>query len=122
VIHPCGFVWDDAKLKRSGMDYVGQAAIEHHNDWASFVSASAQHRLLLLTTKARVAYHTFSYQAGDILLLGRESSGVPEQVHEQVSTTLRLPMTQTSRSLNMAIAGAVVLAEALRQQEAFPSF
>jgi tRNA (cytidine/uridine-2'-O-)-methyltransferase len=119
IIEPCGFVLSDARFRRAGMDYRDQAQLQRHESWAAF---HAQHRarLLLLTTRGDVAYHRFRFRADDTLLLGRESAGVPEAVHAVADARLLIPLRRETRSLNMALAAAMVLGEALRQTEQFP--
>jgi tRNA (cytidine/uridine-2'-O-)-methyltransferase len=119
IVEPCGFLWNDAKLKRAGMDYLGQAEIVRHPSWPAFTAAQAGARLILLTTKAELAYTDFAFHPGDVLLLGRESAGVPDFVHQAAAGRLRIPMRPGMRSLNVAQAGAIVLAEALRQTGGF---
>jgi tRNA (cytidine/uridine-2'-O-)-methyltransferase len=121
IIEPCGFLWSDAKLKRAGMDYLGQADLTRHASWAAFKAASAGARLVLLTTKAATSYLDFAFGPTDILLLGRESAGVPEAVHASAAARLFVPMRKGLRSLNVAMAGAIVTAEALRQTGGFPA-
>jgi tRNA (cytidine/uridine-2'-O-)-methyltransferase len=118
IIEPCGFLWDDRKLKRAGMDYLEHADIVRHPSWTAFQAARTQARLLLLTTKGAVSYADFAFAPNDILILGRESAGVPPEVHEAVQARLRIPIR--GRSLNVAQAGAIVIAEALRQTGGFP--
>ncbi|NIJ40274.1 tRNA (cytidine/uridine-2'-O-)-methyltransferase [Parvibaculum indicum] len=125
VIEPCGFVWSDKALKRSGMDYAALAPVTRHADWAAFQEARqtppmTESRLILLTTGADMPYTAFSFAPGDILLLGRESAGVPDEVHEAADARLLIPMAPGARSLNVALAGAMVLGEALRQTNGFP--
>jgi tRNA (cytidine/uridine-2'-O-)-methyltransferase len=120
IIEPCGFLWNDRKLKRAGMDYLEHAEIVRHPSWAAFQAARADGRLLLLTTKAAATYIDFRFQADDILILGRESAGVPQEVHDAVQARLRIPIRDGIRSLNVAQAGAIVIAEALRQTGGFP--
>ena len=125
VIEPCGFVWSDKALKRSGMDYAALAPVTRHADWTAFQAARqtppmAESRLILLTTGADMPYTAFSFAPGDILLLGRESAGVPDDVHEAADARLLIPMAPGARSLNVALAGAMVLGEALRQTNGFP--
>ena len=119
IIEPCGFLWSEAKLKRAGMDYLGLAEIVRHPSWAAFAAARADSRLVLLTTKADLAYTEFAFRPSDTLLLGRESAGVPDFVHDAATGRLRIPMRAGLRSLNVALAGAIVLAEALRQTGGF---
>lgn len=120
IIEPCGFLWSDRKLKRAGMDYLEQAEIARHASWAAFQAAHVGARLLLLTTKGDTSYIDFAFAPGDILILGRESAGVPPDVHDAVRARLRIPIRDGIRSLNVAQAGAIVIAEALRQAGGFP--
>jgi tRNA (cytidine/uridine-2'-O-)-methyltransferase len=119
IIEPCGFVLSDRRLRRAGMDYVAAATLTRHPSWASF-QAGCHGRLVLLTTKAREAYHRFRFRPDDTLLLGSESAGVPEEVHGAAAARLRIPMRPGQRSLNVALAAAMVLGEALRQTDQFP--
>lgn len=120
IIEPCGFVFTDRSLKRAGMDYLERATINRHDSWDTFLENRAQTpnggRLILLSTKAAQPYTTFTFEAGDTLLLGRESAGVPDHVVDQADASILIPMASGARSLNVAIAGAMVLGEALRQQ------
>ncbi|HEY9164216.1 MAG TPA: tRNA (cytidine(34)-2'-O)-methyltransferase [Magnetovibrio sp.] len=118
VIEPCGFVFSDKHLKRSGMDYLDLAEVVHHNDWAAFWALRKEtqgRRVVLLSTKAAVPYTDFTFQADDIILLGSEGSGVPQAVHDQVDARVTIPMVAGARSLNFAVSCAMVLGEALRQ-------
>ncbi len=115
IIEPAGFAWDDSKLRRAGMDYLDIATIQRAVSWEAFVESTKGRRKLLLTTKSAVPYSTFQFQAGDILLLGRESSGVPEVVHASVDARLTIPMQPNARSLNVALSCAMVTGEAMRQ-------
>ncbi len=123
VIEPCGFVWDDRRLRRAGMDYLAGVTLTRHSSWAAF--RQAQHargeRLVLLTTAGRQRYTDFAFAAGDALLLGRESAGVPPEVAQAADAALRIPLRLGQRSLNVAVAGAMVLGEALRQRDGFPT-
>ncbi len=121
IIEPCGFPFSIKALRRAGMDYVEQAALEHHADWAAFLKSPArgEGRLVLLTTKASLGYCGFEFEPGDTLLLGRESAGVPDDVHQRADSRIVIPMAPGARSLNVAIAGAMVLGEALRQTGGF---
>ncbi len=119
VIEPCGFVWDDRRIRRVGMDYLDHVEIVRHTSWDAFLAARADRhcdgRLALLTTKGETAYTDFAFSPEDRLLLGRESAGVPDEVHAAAEARLVVPMRPGLRSLNVAMAGAIVLAEALRQ-------
>jgi tRNA (cytidine/uridine-2'-O-)-methyltransferase len=121
VIGPAGFDMSDRALRRAGMDYLGQAKIVRHLDWASFEAArrASGERLVLLTTRAEIAYTDFAFAAGDLLLLGRESAGVPDEVHAAADARIVILMRPGMRSLNVASAAAMVLGEALRQTGEF---
>jgi tRNA (cytidine/uridine-2'-O-)-methyltransferase len=121
IIEPAGFAWDDSKLRRAGMDYLDIAAIRRVPSWQHFCAETANRRILLLTTKSAASYSAFSFKPDDILLLGRESSGVPEHVHAHVSARLTIPMQANARSLNVALAASMVVGEALRQTSASSS-
>jgi len=117
IIEPAGFRTDDTNLKRAGMDYIDLATITRHADYAAFQSfvKTHQRRVILLTTKSQETYTSFQFKPDDILLLGRESLGVPENVHQDADASLTIKMAENARSLNQAISAAMVLGEALRQ-------
>jgi tRNA (cytidine/uridine-2'-O-)-methyltransferase len=115
VIEPCGFVFDDKKLARAAMDYRDLARLTRHASWEGFLEAKGGRRLVLLTTRGALPYTQFAFRDGDILLLGRESAGVPEHVHARADASLIIPMQKDARSLNVALAAAMALGEALRQ-------
>lgn len=117
IVEPAGFRLDDKAFRRAGMDYVDQAAMQRHINWDEFEKwrSSENRRLALLTTKSDEPYTKFSFNSDDLLVLGRESSGVPDYVHEIADARLTIPMYGEARSLNMALSGAMVLGEALRQ-------
>lgn len=117
IIEPAGFPLSDRALKRAGMDYLEMAALSRHADWHAFEEWRKAHarRLVLLTTKAATAYTDFAFAAGDILLFGRESAGVTEEVHQAVDARLTIPMRAGARSINVALSVAMVAGEALRQ-------
>lgn len=121
IVEPCGFVWDDRRVRRAGMDYSAQAHVRRHTSWEAYCTTTHGRRQVLLTTKSAVPHLSFRFHADDHLILGRESSGVPDDVAAHADAALRIPMTDTARSLNVATAGAIVLAEALRQTAAWPS-
>ncbi|AZO74192.1 MULTISPECIES: tRNA (cytidine(34)-2'-O)-methyltransferase [unclassified Mesorhizobium] len=117
IIEPAGFPLSDRALKRAGMDYLEMAALARHADWHAFEQwrrANAR-RLVLLTTKAPTAYAEFAFAAGDILLFGRESAGVPDEVHKAADARLTIAMRPGARSINVALSVAMVAGEALRQ-------
>ncbi len=119
IIEPCGFLFDDKRLRRAGMDYLDQVEMTRHTSWAAYNSARAG-RLVLLTTKGGTRYTDFAFRPDDNVLLGRESAGVPEEVHAAADARLVIPLRPEARSLNVALAAAMVLSEALRQTESFP--
>ena len=120
IIEPCGFLLDDRRLQRAGMDYLERITLVRHSSWETY-QAVRQGRLILLTTKATQPYVDFAFMAQDTLLLGRESAGVPEAVHAAAEARLVIPMRPGLRSINVALAGAMVLGEALRQTRNFPN-
>ena len=123
VIAPTGFDMSDRAIRRAGLDYLQHVEIVRHASFADFEAARQRSgsRLLLLTTRAETAYTSFAFQPADTLLLGRESAGVPDTVHQAADARLRIPMRPGLRSLNVAIAAAMVVGEALRQLEADPA-
>ncbi len=114
VIEPCGFIWDDKKMNRSAMDYKELIQPVRHPDWTAF-KAAAPGRVILLTTKAETALYDFTFQSGDTLLAGSESSGAPPEVHAAVDARIRIPLQGDARSLNLGTACAIVASEAIRQ-------
>ena len=121
VIEPCGFALSHAKLRRAGMDYIDHLDLIIHRSWNQFVNAKPYKRLVLLTTKGDAALPEFNFASGDCLMLGRESAGVPDDVHDFADVRLGLPMREGLRSLNVSVAGAIAGFEALRQLQALPS-
>ena len=121
IIEPCGFVFTDARLKRAGMDYLDEVSITRHSSWAAFTESRDAGRLVLLTTKANVAYTDFAFESADTLIVGRESAGAPRTVHQAADARVKVPMGDGMRSLNVALASAMVLGEALRQTGRFPA-
>ena len=119
IIGPCGFIWSDRRLRRAGMDYLDQVDYRRHDAWEDF-AAGCEGRLVLLTTTADMAYTDFDFDRQDVLLVGRESAGVPPEVTAAAAARVRIPMTPGTRSLNVALAAAMVLGEALRQTGAYP--
>lgn len=116
IIEPCGFPWDERKIRTSAMDYYDLLDIQRHTSWEAF-EGSAPGRIVLLTTKTDTAYTSQSFQEDDILMLGRESAGVPLDIHEHVAEKVTIPMDAQARSINVINAGAMVLGEALRQTQ-----
>lgn len=120
IIEPCGFIFNDRRIKRSGMDYLDKVAIMRHNNWSSFRASYSGQRVILLSPRGQTSYVDFSYRPDDILLLGRESDGVPHSVFAQCESSVYIPMQEGVRSINVAIAAAIVLGEALRQTQLLP--
>lgn len=121
IIEPCGFPFSDKGVRRAGMDYLGHVEMVRHLSWDDFLETrrmagpAAFGRIVLLTTHAETVYTDFAFRSDDILLLGRESSGVPEDVHRVADACVKVPMASCVRSLNVAVAAAMVLGEAMRQ-------
>ncbi|MFD1747632.1 tRNA (cytidine(34)-2'-O)-methyltransferase [Rhizobium helianthi] len=117
IIEPAGFVLSDKNLKRAGMDYLASVAMTRHVNWQRFDEwrNSEGRRLVLASTKAAQPYTQFAFQDGDILLFGRESAGVPDDVHEMADARLLIPMVEGQRSINVAMSAAMITGEALRQ-------
>lgn len=113
IIEPCGFVFNSPKFKRSVMDYIHMVDVKRYDSWESFLSAR-KGRVILLTPHTENNYYQFEFKSDDILLLGQESCGVPDLVMAQSDESVKIPMQEKARSLNVAIAGAMVLSEALR--------
>lgn len=117
IIEPAGFDLSDRALRRAGMDYLEMAALKRHLDFAAFEMwrQAEGRRLLLFSTKAALPYTEFRYGDGDIILLGRESAGVPDHVHNAADARLLIPMKGGGRSLNLALSAAIAVSEAIRQ-------
>ena len=122
IIEPAGFDLSDRNLKRAGMDYVALAALTRHVTFERFEQtiAASGRRLVLASTRASQPYGTFAFRPDDVLLLGRESAGVPAEVRSARDAEVKVPMRPGLRSLNVALAAALVLGEALRQTKGFP--
>lgn len=115
VIRPAAFPLDDRDLRRTAMDYAAAADITLHAGWQAFRAARAESRLILMTTRAASDLHDFTFQPDDVLLMGRESAGVPDTVHDSADARIRIPMATGARSLNVVTAAAMALGEAIRQ-------
>ncbi|MFC3229606.1 tRNA (cytidine(34)-2'-O)-methyltransferase [Marinibaculum pumilum] len=120
IIEPCGFPFSHRGLRRAGIDYLDKVAVARHRDWPAFERTLGGHRLVLLTTAGSLPHTGFAFRPGDRLLFGQESAGVPPAVHDRADARLRIPMRPGLRSLNVAVAAAMVLGEALRQTGGFP--
>lgn len=123
VIQPAGFDLSDRRLRRAGMDYLALVELRRHRDWAAFEAwrIGEGRRLIALTAHGDTPLAAFAFQSGDVLLLGRESAGLPPHVHEAADARLRIPIRREARSLNLAMAAAIALYEALRQTGRIPS-
>ena len=120
IIEPCGFAFDEARFRRAGMDYLDRVKLRRYSSWEAFAREGRPGRLVLLTTRADIAYANFDFRPDDTLMVGQESAGVPDAVHQAADARIRVPMAEGMRSLNVALAAAVVLGEALRQTDGFP--
>ena len=115
IIEPCGFNLDDPRFKRVAMDYLRIAKILRYKDFRTFEKENIKSRIILMTTKAKKFYHSFKFKKKDILLFGRESSGVPEEIQLKIKNKIKIKMSVKARSLNIAMAVAIASSEALRQ-------
>jgi tRNA (cytidine/uridine-2'-O-)-methyltransferase len=115
IIEPCGFSLHDSRFKRVVMDYIGFSKIFRYQDYDDFFNKNKKKRIILMTTKAKKHYHKFKFKKDDILLFGRESAGVPNNLHKTIKDKIKIPMNKKTRSLNVAMSVAIVSAEALRQ-------
>ena len=120
IIEPCGFIFNDKAMRRAGMDYLEMVDYRRHDSWADFLQYRADHpeeygRIVLLTTHASQPYFDFEFKQNDIILMGRESAGVPEEVHQLADARLLIPMNEKARSINVAVSATMVVGEALRQ-------
>lgn len=118
IIEPCGFTFTDKQLRRAAMDYAHGVDLARHDSWDHFLPGITG-RLILGTTKGDRPYTEFSFQPDDIILLGQEQAGVPDAVHARANARLHIPMQKGARSLNIAVAGAMIVGEALRQTNGF---
>jgi len=123
LIEPAGFVIGDKRMRRAGMDYLDHVEFVRHTSWKVFHQwvADQGYRLVLLTTRGATPHTDFEFTDKDILLLGRESAGVPDEVHAAADARIRIPISANLRSLNIAAAAAIALGEALRQVNGFPA-
>ena len=115
IIEPCGFNLDDPRFRRVAMDYAKISKILRYQNFKNFIKKNPKSRIVLMTTKAKKSYHMFKFKKKDILLFGRESAGVPNKIHRQIKDKIKVKLSKKARSLNIAIAVAIVASEALRQ-------
>jgi len=117
LIEPCGFNLNDKRFERVVMDYLGLCDVIRHTDFKTFLKKYNKSRIVLMTTKAKKIYHKFKFKKNDMLLFGRESAGVPKELHQLLKNKIKIPMNKKTRSLNVAMSVAIVTAEALRQNK-----
>ena len=115
IIEPCGFNLHDSRFKRVVMDYMNMSRIIKYEDYDDFLKKNEDKRIVLMTTKAKKKYNKFKFKKDDILLFGRESAGVPENLHKSLKNKVKIPISKKTRSLNVAMSVAIVSSEALRQ-------
>ena len=115
IIEPCGFNLHDSRFKRVVMDYMSMSSIFRYEDYDDFLKKNKDKRIVLMTTKAKKHYHKFRFKKNDMMLFGRESAGVPENLHKTIKNRIKVPMNKKTRSLNVAMSVAIISAEALRQ-------
>ena len=115
IIEPCGFNLNDSRFKRVVMDYIGFNKIFKYGDYDIFIKKNLKSRIILMTTKAIKPYYEFKFKKDDILLFGRESAGVPKNLHKTIKNKIKIPMNKKARSLNVAVAATISSVEALRQ-------
>ena len=115
LIEPCGFNLNDNRFKKVVMDYLSLSMINRYNDFETFRKKFEKSRIVLMTTKAKKSYHTFKFKKDDMLLFGRESAGVPEEIHQMLKNKIKIPMNKKTRSLNIGMSVAIIASEALRQ-------
>ena len=125
IIEPCGFMFNEKAMRRAGMDYLEFSKCRRHNSWQDFLEYRQQHseeywRIVLLTTHASQSFVDFKFLPNDIILMGRESAGVPDNVHQTADARLLIPMNPQARSINMAVSAAMAVSECLRQINGFP--
>ncbi len=115
IIEPCGFLLSDKRFKRVVMDYINEKEIKFYQSSKEFFNSKKDQRVILMTTKASISYTSFKFKKNDTILFGRESAGVPKNIHEIVKYRLKIPMKNNMRSLNIASSVAIILAESLKQ-------
>jgi len=119
IIEPCGFNLDDSRFKRVAMDYIKLSQIVRYSDFESFKNKNSKSRIILMTTKSKKIYHQFKFRKSDFLLFGRESAGVPDEIHKRIKDKLKVPLSGEARSLNVAMTVAIVASEAIKQNNFF---
>ena len=119
IIEPCGFNLNDTRFKRVIMDYINQSSIIRYDSFKALLNKNKKSRVILLSTKAKKSLFKFNFKKNDIILFGRESKGVPDNIHKELKNKLKIPISNTTRSLNVAAAASISAAEALRQIKIF---
>ena len=119
IIEPCGFNLDDTRFKRVIMDYINQSSIIRYINFKELLNKNKKSRIILMSTKAKKSLFKFKFKNNDIILLGRESKGVPEYIHNELKNRLKIPISSKTRSLNVAVTASISAAEALRQIKKF---
>ena len=119
IIEPCGFNLDDTRFKRVAMDYVNLSRMVRYPNFETFMNKNSTFRIILMTTRSKKLYHHFKFKKNDFLLFGRESAGVPDEIHKKIKDRLKVPLSGKARSLNVAMTAAIVAAEALKQNNFF---
>tara|TARA_A100001015_G_scaffold109408_1_gene121396 strand:- start:51 stop:506 length:456 start_codon:yes stop_codon:yes gene_type:complete len=119
IIEPCGFNLNDARFKRVIMDYINQSSIIRYESFKELLNKNKKSRVILMSTKSKKSLFKFKFKKTDIILFGRESKGVPEYIHKEIKNKLKIPISNKTRSLNVAISASITAAEALRQTKIF---
>ena len=119
IIEPCGFNMDDSRFKRVAMDYINLSQIIRYPDFETFIEKNLKSRIILMTTRSKKLYHNFKFKKNDFLFFGRESAGVPNEIHKKIKYSLKVPLSGKARSLNVAMTVAIVASEALKQNNFF---
>ena len=119
IIEPCGFNLNDSRFKRVIMDYINESSIIRYENFKKLLVKNKKSRIILMSTKAKKSLFKFKFRKNDIILLGRESKGVPEYIHKEIKNKLKVPISSQTRSLNVAVAASISAAEALRQIKKF---
>jgi len=119
IIEPCGFNLNDARFKRVIMDYINQSSIIRYESFKELLNKNKKSRVILMSTKSKKSLFKFKFEKTDIILFGRESKGVPEYIHKEIKNKLKIPISNKTRSLNVAISASITAAEALRQTKIF---
>ena len=119
ILEPCGFNLDDSRFKRVAMDYINLSQIIRYPDFETFIEKNLKSRIILMTTRSKKLYHNFKFKKNDFLFFGRESAGVPNEIHKKIKYSLKVPLSGKARSLNVAMTVAIVASEALKQNNFF---